>query len=85
MKVIGTVLGPLKKYVGKEVLVSQIDDGKMCPIKPQIRRIAENDCLGFDVVNNGRYPLTIEKRSQVVARMSVWATVKLDERAIGIL
>ena len=52
MKVIGTVLGPLKKYVGKwkishneklksfvlgkEVLVSQIDDGKMCPIKPQV-------------------------------------------------
>jgi len=69
----------MKKYVGKEVLVSQIKDGNECPIKPQIRRIGENDCLGFDVTNNGRDTLVIEKASQEVACLSVWATVSMEE------
>jgi len=37
MKIIATVLGPLKKYVGKEVLVSQMNDGQECPIQPQVQ------------------------------------------------
>jgi len=79
MKIIATVLGPLKKYVGKEVLVSQMNDGKECPIRPQIRRICENDCIGFDVTNEGRETMVLEKDSQAVANLSVWATVRLDQ------
>merc|ERR1712013_857160 len=37
MKIIATVLGPLKKYVGKEVLVSQMNEGQECPIQPQVQ------------------------------------------------
>jgi len=95
MKIIATVLGPLKKYVGeipdykifvinnhtigKEVLVSQMNDGQECPIQPQIRRICENDCIGFDVTNDGRETMVLEKNSQAVANLSVWATVRIEE------
>ena len=114
MKIIATVLGPLKKYVGeihdlqitrifvmnyhtlgKEVLVSQMDDCKECPVQPQvlrnifinqfsmkkcqIRRICENDCIGFDVTNDGRETMVLEKNSQTVANLSVWATVRMEE------
>ena len=44
----------------------------------QIRRICENDCIGFDVTNTGRDTLVIEKASQAVACLSVWATVKME-------
>ena len=111
MKIIATVLGPLKKYVGeipdyqifvinnhtlgKEVLVSQMNDGQECPIQPQvqifnnyflmmkyqIRRICENDCIGFDVTNDGRETMVLEKNSQAVANLSVWATVRIEEGA----
>ena len=43
----------------------------------QIRRICENDCIGFDVTNTGRDTLVIKKASQAVACLSVWATVKM--------
>jgi len=79
MKIIATVLGPLKKYVGKEVLVSQMDDCKECPVQPQIRRICENDCIGFDVTNDGRETMVLEKKSQTVANLSVWATVRMED------
>jgi len=78
MKIIGTVTGPLKKYVGKEVLVTQMRGGSDCPITPQIRRICENDCIGFDVTNTGQDTLVIEKNSQAVAYLSIWATVGGD-------
>ena len=48
----------------------------LCVSLIQIRRISENDCLGFDVTNNGRDTLVIEKDSQPVAYLSIWATVK---------
>ena len=44
----------------------------------QICQICENECIGFDVTNTGRDPLVIEKASQAVACLSVWATVKME-------
>lgn len=45
----------------------------------QIRRICENDCIGFDVTNNGRETLVLEKDSQAVAYLSVWSTVRMED------
>ena len=45
----------------------------------QIRRICENDCIGFDVTNNGRETLVLEKESQAVAYLSVWSTVRMED------
>ena len=50
----------------------------------QIRRICENDCIGFDVTNNGRDTLVIEKASQAVAYLSVWATVRMEDGGRGV-
>ena len=47
----------------------------------KIRRICENDCIGFDVINEGRETLVLEKDSQAVANLSVWATVRNDDAA----
>ena len=49
----------------------------------QIRRICENECIGFDVTNTGRDTLVIEKASQAVACLSVWATVRVEEGGGG--
>ena len=49
----------------------------------QIRRICENDCIGFDVTNTGRDILVIEKASQAVAYLSVWATVRMEDDGRG--
>ena len=45
----------------------------------QIRRICENDCIGFDVTNNGRETLVLEKDSQAVAYLSMWSTVRMED------
>ena len=50
----------------------------------QIRRICENDCIGFDVTNTGRDTLVIEKASQAVAYLSVWATVRMEDGGRGV-
>jgi len=78
MKVIGTVTGPLKRYVGKEVLVSQITGVRDYPIEPQISKICENECIGFNVTNLSGETLVIEKAGQGVACLSLWATVHTD-------
>ena len=49
----------------------------------QICRICENECIGFDVTNTGRDTLVIEKASQAVACLSVWATVRVEEGGGG--
>jgi len=78
MKVIATVTGPLKKYVGKEVLVSQITGVRDYPVEPQISKICENECIGFNVTNQSSETLVIEKAGQGVACLSLWAVVKSD-------
>lgn len=75
MKVIGTVTGPLKKYIGKEVLVSQISGVRDYPVEPQISKICENECIGFNVTNHSSETLVIEKAGQGVACLSLWAIV----------
>lgn len=85
MKVIATVTGPLKKYVGKEVLVSQITGVRDYPIEPQISKICENECIGFNVTNYGSETLIIEKAGQGVACLSLWATVRSDEQPYKLL
>jgi len=78
MKVYATLKGAVKKYVGLEVLVTEVDNEK-CPIDPQVCRILENDCIGFTVMNRGKDVLRIEKDGQNVAYISVWAKQDLSE------
>ena len=47
----------------------------------QIRRICENDCIGFDVTNDGRETMVLSKDSQAVANLSIWATVRMEDEA----
>lgn len=81
MRIIATIVGPIKRFVDMEVLVSEIDSFQ-CPIDPQICRIMENDCIGFLVSNRSREPLIVEKRSQEICCISVWARTKLDRDRI---
>jgi len=79
MKVIATVIGPLKKHVGKEVLISQLEGVDDFPIESQISQICENENIGIDVTNHSSRPLTVEKGGQAVACLSVWATVQMED------
>jgi len=81
MKVYATLKGAVKKYVGLEVLVTEIDNEK-CPIDPQVCRILENDCIGFTVMNRGKDVLRIEKDGQHVAYISVWSKQDLSEEGV---
>ena len=38
MKIIATIVGPIKRFVDMEVLVTQIDSSD-CPIDPQVGRL----------------------------------------------
>lgn len=78
MKIIATLKGAIKKYVGLEVLVTEIDSEK-CPIDPQVCRIAENDCIGFTVTNRRKEMMEIFKDGQNVAYISVWAKMDIQE------
>ena len=95
MRIIATIVGPVKRFVDMEVLVSEMD-GVKCPIDPQVSdhctewrrvnmipikicRIMENDCIGFLASNRSREPLIVEKRSQEICCISVWARTKLDK------
>jgi len=81
MKIIATLKGAIRKYVGMEVLVTRMPGkaGDDCPVKPQICRILENDCIGFMVTNEGRDLMTVEKGSQDVAVISVWCNSDLQQ------
>lgn len=81
MKIIATLKGAIKKYVGLEVMVSEIDH-KRCPIESQVVRILENDCIGFTVVNRSRDVLEIEKDGKNVAEISVWAKMDINPEQI---
>lgn len=41
MKIIATIVGPIKRFVDMEVLVTQIDSST-CPIEPQVGRLNIN-------------------------------------------
>ena len=88
MKIIATIVGPIKRFVDMEVLVTEMDPVG-CPIDPQvvhtkkverilaeisfqIVRIVENDCIGFFVTNRRPETLVVEKRSQEICCISVW-------------
>jgi len=77
MKIIATLKGAIKKYVGMEVLITEIM-GSRCPIEPQICRILENDCVGFMVTNRGSSELVVEKEGQEVALVSVMVRTDLE-------
>jgi len=79
MKIIATLKGAVKKYVGMEVLVTEIDN-KKCSIDPQVCRIMENDTIGFTVQNRTRDVMEIEKDGQNVAYISVWAKQDIEEK-----
>lgn len=78
MRIIATIIGPVKRFVDMEVLVTEMD-GVHCPIDPQICRIMENDCIGFLVTNRGNNNLIVEKRSQEICCISVWSKKKLEK------
>eukprot|EP00090_Calanus_glacialis_P038278 TRINITY_DN6686_c0_g1_i1.p1 TRINITY_DN6686_c0_g1~~TRINITY_DN6686_c0_g1_i1.p1 ORF type:complete len:448 (+),score=136.48 TRINITY_DN6686_c0_g1_i1:29-1345(+) len=79
LKVIGTVIGPLKKHVGKEVLISELDGADQIPIQGQVARVCDNEKIGINVTNRGRHTMVIEKSGQPIACLSVWATVRIEE------
>ena len=87
MKIIATIVGPIKRFVDMEVLVTEMDPVG-CPLDPQVVerrrrglyimtsvqvvRIVENDCIGFLVTNRRTDTLVVEKRSQEICCISVW-------------
>lgn len=75
LKVVGTVIGPLKKHIGRDVLVSELDVGDPVPIHSQICRITDNEKIGINISNRGKRTLVIEKTGQAIATISVWANV----------
>jgi len=79
MRVIATVIGPLKKHVGKTVMISQLDGYDGLPIDSQVAKICENECIGFNVTNRRDRTISVEKGGQSVAALSVWATVRMDD------
>jgi len=81
MRIMATLKGSIKKYVGLEVLVSEIDR-KICPIEPQVCRILDYDCIGFNVRNCTQEVIEIDKRGQNVAYISVWANMAINEDLI---
>ena len=38
IQVVGTVIGPLKKHIGRDVLVSELDVGDPVPIHSQVEK-----------------------------------------------
>jgi len=78
LKVVGTVIGPLKKHIGRDVLISELDVGDPVPIQSQIARITDNEKIGVNISNRGRRTLIIEKTGQAIATVSVWANVGQD-------
>jgi len=78
MKVIATCIGPLSKYIGKEVLITKLDKFDDFPVKPQISQIFENENIGIDVINKSSRTIIIEKCGKAVAVLGVWAVVKID-------
>jgi len=78
MKVIATILGPIKKYAGKEIMISSLTSNKEFPVDSQVTRICDNENVGFEVRNRTNTTMKIFKDGQEVAMLSVWATVKLN-------
>lgn len=78
LKIIATIVGPVKRFVGMEVMVTEINSDH-CPIDPQIVRIMENDCIGFTVTNRTRDTIIVEKKSQEICCLSVWARSRLEQ------
>jgi len=78
MKIIATILGPIKKYVGKEIMISTLEGNKNLEVDSQVTRICENDNIGFQVKNRTNEVMKVFKNGQDVALLSVWATVKFD-------
>jgi len=79
MRVIATVIGPLKKHVGKTVMISQLDGYDGLPIDSQVVKICENECIGFNVTNRRERTISVEKGGQSIAALSVWANVRMDD------
>jgi len=79
MKVIATIIGPIKKYVGKEIMISKLGSNKEFPVDSQLTRICDNENVGFEVRNRSSNTMKIFKEGQEVATLSVWANVKLDK------
>ena len=46
---------------------------------PQVAKICENECIGFNVTNRRERTISVEKGGQSVATLSVWATVRMDD------
>lgn len=79
IRVIATIVGPVKRFVDMEVLVTEMD-AIHCPIDSQICRIMENDCIGFYVTNRTNDTIVVDKRSQEICSISVWAKTKLERK-----
>lgn len=79
MKVIGTIIGPIKKHIGKTVMISELEGCDEFPIDSQVTKICENECIGFNVTNRSGRVLEVMKTGQAVATLSVWANVRMED------
>ena len=66
-------------FIGKEVLISELDGAEQIPIQGQVARVCDNEKIGINVTNRGRHTMVIEKSGQPIACLSVWATVRIEE------